>query len=505
MLTNVLQYLERTVLRVPDKLSYASEEMGLTFQELSQQARSVGTRLYRDGIYKKPVVVFMAKGPKTPAAFFGAIYAGNAYVPLDEEMPRHRMELIFETLQPAAIICDESTRAIAEEFDYHGKIYTYEEICEEPEDAAALSLVRAKQLDTDPVYIMFTSGSTGVPKGVVACHRSVIDYIEHLTEIMRFNEGTVFGSQTPLYFDASMKEVYPTIQCGATTYFIPKQLFMFPVKLVEFLNRYRINTICWVVSALTMVSAFRAFEKVKPEFLHTIGFGGEVFPIKQYQIWRAALPHARFVNLYGPTEITGVCTYYEVDREFSLEETLPIGFAFPNTEIILLDENDREPPLGEQGEICVRGTGVTLGYYCNPEKTSEVFVQNPLNKCYPEIIYRTGDLAKYNARGELVFVSRKDFQVKHMGHRIELGEIEAIVDKLDTVRRACCVFDGVKKKIALYYEGDISALELTAYLKEKFPRYMVPSQVKQLDALPLSLNGKIDRKLLKQWYEENKI
>ena len=337
----------------------------------------------------------------------------------------------------------------------------------------------------------------------MACHRSVLDYIEQLCDVLKFSEETVFGNQTPLYFDACLKEVIPTIKYGATTVLIPRQLFMFPVKLVEFLNSHRINTLCWVVSALTMISSFRTFEKVKPEYLHTVAFASEVFPIKQFRLWREALPDARFINLYGPTETTGICCYYEVDREFGLEESMPVGRPFRNTEILLLDENNRIPAQGEQGEICIRGTRLTLGYYCNPEKTAEAFVQNPLNTLYPELIYRTGDLGKYNERGELTFVGRKDFQIKHMGHRIELGEIEVIVNMHEAVSSACCLFDNTKKKIVLYYVGTLSPGDMAAYIKEKLPRYMVPNVIRQLDAMPLTPNGKINRNLLKQWYEEN--
>ena len=504
MQTNILEYLEQIVPVKPDKVAFASEEATLTFRQVYDQARAIGSFLAREGFYKRPVVVFMKKQPRTLAAFFGAIYGGNYYVPLDEEMPRHRIELIFNTLEPGAMICDESTRAMAQEMAYKGAVYTYEEMAACPVDDAALASIRARQLDIDPIYIVFTSGSTGVPKGVMACHRSVLDYVEHLCDVLKFDEDTVFGNQTPLYFDAYLKEVIPTLEYGATTWLIPKQLFMFPIKLVEFLNEHKINTLCWVVSALTMISAFRTFEKVKPAYLRLIAFASEVFPIKQFNLWREALPNARFINLYGPTETTGICCYYEVDREFGLEESLPVGRPFPNTQIILLDEHDREPEQGQQGEICIRGTRLTLGYYCNPEKTAEAFVQNPLNKLYPELIYRTGDIGKFNERGELVFLSRKDFQIKHMGHRIELGEIETIVNMHQGVNTACCIFDGEKKKIVLYYVGDLSTGDLAAFIKGKLPRYMVPNVIKNLDTMPLTPNGKIDRNLLKKWYEENK-
>ncbi len=501
MLTNVLQYLEETLPRVPDKIAFANEEMALTFRQVSEHSRAIASHLHREGFYSKPIIVFMKRQPKTIAAFFGTIYSGNYYVPLDEEMPRHRVELIFKTLDPGAIICDETTRALVEEFDYNGKRYLYDEICTAPVDDEALAVIRDKQLDTDPIYIVFTSGSTGTPKGVIACHRSVIDYIEHLSEVLKFNEDTAFGNQTPLYFDACLKEIYPTLKYGATTYLVPKQLFMFPIKLVEFLNEYKINTVCWVVSALTMISSMRTFDKVKPEYLHTIAFASEVFPIKQFNLWRAALPSARFINLYGPTEVTGICCYYEVDREFSLEESLPVGRPFRNTGIILLDENDKEPAPGEQGEICVRGTCLTLGYYRNPEKTNETFVQNPLNDLYPELIYRTGDIGMYNERGELVFLSRKDYQIKHMGHRVELGEIEANVNMVEGVRQAACIYNAQRGRITLCYTGALTEKELMTALKESLPRYMLPNRTIRLEEMPYTANGKLDRTALKNTHE----
>ena len=500
-MTNILEYLEATVRRCPDKTAFADEQTQLTFAQVYGRARSVATALHKDGCYKKPVVVFMRKQPATLAAFFGAIYAGCYYVPLDDEMPRHRIELIIRTLEPGVLICDETTEPMAKELAYQGKICRYETLCDGEIDEAALTAIRAQQLDIDPIYIVFTSGSTGVPKGVMACHRSVIDYIEQLCDVMKYDENTVFGNQTPLYFDAYLKEVIPTLKYGATTVLIPKQLFMFPIKLVEFLNEYHINTLCWVVSALTMISSFRTFDTVKPEHLHTVAFASEVFPIKQFKRWREALPNARFINLYGPTETTGICCYYEVDREFADDENLPIGRPFRNTQILLLDENNRLAPVGEQGEICVRGTRLTLGYYRNPEKTSEAFVQNPLNDLYPELIYRTGDLGRLNKRGELEFAGRKDYQIKHMGHRIELGEIEVIVNMHPQVRSACCIFDNIKKKIVLYYTGDLALAELTDYIKSKLPRYMIPNVTRQLNNLPLTPNGKIDRNLLKTMYE----
>jgi acyl-CoA synthetase (AMP-forming)/AMP-acid ligase II len=192
--------------------------------------------------------------------------------------------------------------------------------------------------------------------------------------------------------------------------------------------------------------------------------------------------------------------YYEVNREFDLNEIIPIGKPFHNSQILLLDEKNQIAKQGEEGEICIRGTSLTLGYYKNFEKTKEVFVQNPLNNAYPELIYRTGDLGKYNDRGELFFVSRKDNQIKHMGHRIELGEIEIVANQMEAMKSACCIFDNGKKKIVLYYVGDHTTAQVVTYLKEKLPRYMIPNVIEALVEMPLTSNGKIDRVLLREKY-----
>ena len=504
MQINVLEYLEKTVLRVPEKTAYADGTESLTFQQVFEYSRAIGTFLKENGYTREPVVVFMKKHPNTVVAFFGTVYAGNFYVPIDEEMPRHRIALIFENLRPRALICDRETRELVKEFSYQGQIYCYDEMINTTPKEDILHQVRREAIDTDPIYIVFTSGSTGIPKGVVACHRSVIDYIEHLSEVLELDEETIFGNQAPLYFDACLKELYPTLKFGATTYLIPKNLFMFPIKLVEFLNQYQINTICWVVSALTMISGFGVLEKVKPNNLKLIAFGSEVFPIKQFQLWRKALPDTKFINLYGPTEATGMSCYYKVDRDFLPDEGIPIGQPFANTRILLLDQENHLVKQGETGEICITGTPLTLGYYNDWERTEQVFVQNPLNLSYPERIYRTGDLARYNERGELMFVSRKDYQIKHMGHRIELGEIEANVNLLEGILASCCIYSSKKDKIVLYYVGKMEKAEMAAALKEHLPRYMVPNFIEQIKEMPFTPNGKLDRVSLKQRYENRK-
>lgn len=495
-----MEYIEETVRRVPEKPAFADEHDQLTFSQLYHGARAIGSGLAARGIYKEPVLVYMDKSPGAIRAFCGVVYAGCCYVPLDAEMPTRRIELIIENTQARVLICDEAMRDNVGRLGFTGEVLLASELVEGPEDERALEVIRSRAIDTDPVYILFTSGSTGVPKGVVGHHRGVIDYVDQLSDIMGFNEKSVFGNQSPFYFDASMKDIYPTMKCGATTWMIPRQLFMFPIKLVEYMNSHKINTICWVVSALTMISAFGTFDEVVPKYLHTIAFGGEVFPVKQFNLWRDALPEAKFTNLYGPTEITGVCCYYHVNRRFGPDEVIPIGETFPNSEILLIREDGSIAADGEEGEICVRGTCITHGYYNNLKKTAESFVQNPQNTCYPELIYRTGDMGRKNDDGSLVFISRRDYQVKHMGHRIELGEIDANVALVEAVRTCCTIYIKGEEKIVLFYVGDIDKRSLTRELKEKLPRYMLPNAMIALEQLPLTANSKMNRLAMEQIY-----
>lgn len=491
MMRSVTEYLDITAHKLPCKVCYRDEKTAFTFSEVRNKARNIGSFLLNNGLKKEAVAVYMSKTPAELVAFLSVLEAGCFYVPIDDEMPQKRIELIFENLKPRAVICDETTLENAAKLAGDAKVYLYSEIDSFEEDEKALAEVENTRIDTDLAYIMYTSGSTGIPKGVAVNHRSLIDYIESFCDVMRFDEETIFGSQTPFYFDASLKDIYPTLKCGCETVIVPHNLFMFPIKLTDFLNEYRINTLCWVVSALTMISAFGVLDENPPKYLKLVGFGGEVFPIKQYKRWKKALPDVRYINLYGPTETTGVSMYYEVDRDFEKDEAIPLGKAFQNVDIFLLDEDNK---LALEGEICMRGTAVTMGYYNDFERTSSAFVQNPLNDKYPEIIYRTGDIARINDRGEMVFVSRKDFQIKHMGHRVELGEIEADVNSIEGVTSSCAVYLKKKDRIELYYEGGPIEGDMINMLKERLPRYMVPTKAYKLDKLPLTPNGKIDRK-----------
>lgn len=505
MIRNILDYLEATAKRLPEQIAFAGAEGELTFAALEATAKRIGTYLTRFGGRNCPMAVMMQKTPVSVAAFLGCVYSGNFYTPIDVTMPKERVVSILNTLQPKVLLIDEKSRKTAAGLGYAGEIVVLEEILETEIDEPALRKIRLQAIDTDPLYALFTSGSTGVPKGVVISHQSVVNLTEWYTEAFDITEKEIIGNQAPFYFDSSVKDIYAVLKTGAKMEIIPKMLFSFPLKVLQYLEEKQINYIDWVPSALCIVVNTGALDKVRPSALKKIMFCGEAMPTKQFNLWREKYPDAMFANIYGPTETTVDCTYYIIDREFADDEPLPIGYGCRNTDVFILN-GDRLAEVGESGELCVRGRCLALGYYNNPEKTVEAFIQNPLNPYYPEKIYKTGDIAKYNERGEIIFLARKDHQIKHMGHRIELGEIETAVNSIAQITAGVCLYDTETQRILLFYCGgeEVTQAYILKQLREKVPKYMFPNVMLKLEKMPQTLNGKIDRLALKEYYDRDK-
>lgn len=494
---NVLEMLEETTDKYGSKTAFADSEVQVTYSEAVDLAGKIGSALAAGGTARRAVAVLVPKGVRELISFFGVVYSGNFYVPIDTEMPVERMLLIFETLSPVRIIVDETT-CDTDLGRYNALKCRYEELISQEKNQALLHRIRKSAIDTDPVYALFTSGSTGIPKGVIVCHRSIIDYAGWCVATFDLSAETVFGNQTPFYFSMSVLDIYATIRSGAALFVIPKAMFTFPMDLLEFLNEHKINTIYWVPSALCLITKFNMLSAVELPFLQKILFAGEVMPTKHLNLWRKYLPNALYANLFGPTEITDIGIYYIVNREFRDDEPIPIGNACRNVDVFVLDdENQMITEPGIAGELYYRGSYLAHGYYNNWDKTNEAYVQNPLNDAYPEIVYKSGDLVQWNQFGELVYVSRKDFQIKHMGYRIELGEIENAAGAFSGVDRCVAVYDSQKDDIVLFYEGKKCEEEkLWEFMKNRLPVYMVPQKLQKIARLPLNENGKIDRKAL---------
>ncbi len=502
MVKSIIDYLQNAAGRYPEKKAFVDAEQEITYGELEKQAKAVATAiLNRKDCREKPIIVFLDKNVNAIISFMGVACSGNIYVPFDVHAPASRLNLIVDVLKPAFIITDENFKEKAEQLHVEPEqILLLQDLQDTVTDEEKISEVTGNILDTNPVYIICTSGSTGIPKGVVISHRAVIDFTEEASEVMDFSEKEIFANQAPFYFDASVPDIYCTLRNAATLYIVPQEMFRFPVNVLEFIRKNKVNAIYWVPSALILTANLRALGEVDISCLKKVMFCGEVMPTKQLNMWRKHLPDAKYVNYYGPSEATYASTYYVIDREFANDEPLPIGKAAINTGILVLNDKDEPVQEGELGELCIKGSGLACGYYNNPEKTKEVFVQNPLNPAYPEIIYRTGDLVRYNRYGEIEYVCRKDFQIKHMGYRIELGEIETAAMSMEKIKRVCCLYHEKQKQIVLIYEGLVKEEGIREFLKDKVPSYMVPDRYIQEKAIPMNANGKIDRVLLREKY-----
>lgn len=496
MKKTIIEYFENTVKKYPDNIAVADIESSLTYKELSAGAKNIACRIAKENIRRKPIAILLKRGTDLPMAMISVLYSGNFYVVLDFESPMFRIEKILETLSPEMIIYgsefSDSVNGLSENIK---KLNFEEAFAGNSYDEKVIEEIRGDASSTDPAYALFTSGSTGVPKGAILSNLNVISYIHWFTECFGINSNTVFGSQTSLYFSMSVSDFYGSMFTGAAYQIIPKTYFAFPAKLVSFMDERKINTIYWVPSALGIVAKFDLFKYCLPKNLKNVLFAGEVMPVKYLNYWRKYLPDLMYANLFGPTETTDICAYYKVNRDFEETQSLPIGIPCDNCRLFIIDSDGKEISDNSPGELYVAGPFVAQGYYCNKEKTEEVFVQNPLHNNFPEVVYKTGDIVHRNRYGELEYVGRKDFQIKHLGYRIEPSEIETVLNTVKGIDLTVCVYDKESDNLLLAYESSKDmGEELNDAAQNLLPVYMRPAVFRRFDIFPKNANGKIDRK-----------
>lgn len=501
MNNNLAEYLKNTVHDFPNKIAVDDNLATMTFCELNKISNQIAVEVVsKTNDSRQPIAVYLPKNRWSIASFIGIFKSGNFYIPLDTKSPGDRVLKIIETLNSSWIITNFEYKENLINIGYQGKIICIEDVVTislSEGDFSKLEEISNSIIDLDPIYSIFTSGSTGDPKGVLISHRGVIDFIEWAITTYEVTDNAVIGNQVPLYFDMSVLDIYLMVFTGATLHIIPEERFAFPIKLIEYINEKNINFIFWVPSVLNNVSNFDAFSVIKPTSLSKILFGGEAMPNKHLNYWRKNYPNALYSNLYGPTEITVIATYYIVNRAFKDDESLPIGKACKNTQTLIISEDGKLVKKGEMGELHVRGSLLAYGYYNNNEKTKEAFVQNPLHNLYPDIVYKTGDLVYENHLSEIIFVGRKDSQIKHMGYRIELGEIETAILGIEEVGNSCVLYDDNLKRIVAFFKSKKTGVEIKKELINSLPKYMVPTKWINIEQFPLNANGKIDRLELK--------
>ncbi len=498
---SILEYLEITTLTNPTKTAFICEENSITFSELEKKSQIFGAYLTKK-IYKvknKPIGIIADKNIDTLICMLACLYTGNYYVIIDSELPLKRIDSMIQSTDFILLI-NSSNKNIFIGDNYKQTVVNYKNIEFKEimhEYKKLINEVRVECLSIDPMYGIFTSGSTGIPKLVVKSHRSLISFIDSFVDIFDFKSDEVLGNQFPFYFDASTKDIFVCLKCGITTHIIPKILFSFPYQLIEYLQNNKITTIIWVPSALVLVANTKALDgEYDLPLLRKVFFVGEQMPLKQLNYWKRKMQTTRFINLYGSTEVAGNFLFYEYEFLLTDETRLPIGKPFPNVKVFLLNEKNELVKNSQIGEICVTGETLSLGYYNRKDLTRLVFIENPLVP-YREIIYKTGDLAVYDEDNNIIWKSRKDFQIKHMGFRIELSEIEIVVGSISEIEECCCVYDDTNKRIILFYQAKDDLKNIIGKkIRLHLPKYMYPSKYYKLSKMPHNANGKIDRRYL---------
>ena len=500
--TSSVWLLERAAEKFGEDIAFKDAYGQISFKDLREKSRSVASQLIKkaDTGRLRPIMVYLPKSINSIISFMGAMYSGSPYVPMDYNVPVARFAATAENLNPAAVITDKDGRERLTSAGIDVNVLLFDEIIDGEKDNNRIEQILKNSTDLDPAYIMYTSGSTGTPKGVTISHRAVLDYTKWLTDTFEIEKVSIIGMQSAFHFVNSVFDMFAALYIGCTTVIIPEVLFMYPQKLFDFMQEEKISIIFWVPTVMISVANSGILEEKKLDALKLILFAGEVMPIKQLNQWIQSYPQCKFVNMYGPTEATDIVLYYVVDRKFEPSETLPIGIPCANMKAVILNERNEQCKKGEQGELCISGSGIALGYWNSPEITAKAFIQNPLNTKYYEKLYRTGDLVYEAEDGNIMFLGRADSQIKLRGNRIELGDIEAAAAAVDGVKNACAMFNAEAEEIILFLETDENIIQrkFNMELKKYIPAYMVPQKIISMPDFPHTPSGKIDRQKLKK-------
>jgi D-alanine--poly(phosphoribitol) ligase subunit 1 len=498
MITLVQEWFSRAAARHPDKPAVSCQDDVRTFGEVEAFTNGLARELIRRGVNRQSFVpFFMRKSVRSVEAILGVLKADCAYVPLDASSPAQRLESVLEATSASIVIVDGESRTVLERLIPEERRPQLLDITAfEPSDTSPLTY---QNLSIDIAYVLFTSGSTGVPKGVMIPHRAIVDYIDWCVDTYGLTGDDVISNHAPLYFDNSTFDLYTAFHAGATLHLVHEELNAVIPLLVKWIRDRGITTFFCVPSVMRMLLRSRRLKPDSfPRLRHVIA-AGEVLPPDVVAAWMELYPHIQFTNMYGPTEITVDCSYHVIRQKPEPGTPIPIGRARRNMELFVRTEDGtlaQQP--GAEGELLVRGTSVAYGYLGARELTTKAFIQNPEHDIFPDRLYCTGDLVRMEDGGVLHFLGRADHQVKLLGYRIELGEVEASLLALDEVQEAVVVFKHSEPQeigALVVFSEDADAHAVLEALKGRLPAYMVPTTIAGHEGrLPSTPNGKYDRK-----------
>ncbi|MDZ7364010.1 MAG: amino acid adenylation domain-containing protein [candidate division KSB1 bacterium] len=515
------QLLMETAPRYPEKAAVVFQNDALSYAALDELSNRLAHALKMSGVQRGDRVgIYLNKTIPAIISIFGILKADAVYVPLDPYAPVKRLSYIIKNCGIQCLLSAAyKMEAVAQMLDGESplrrviltdvvpfsaapaglEVMPWEKVMRAPGTAPEL-----KSIETDLAYILYTSGSTGDPKGVMISHLNAFTFINWAHGMIKVQPEDRVSNHAPLHFDLSIFDIFAAIKAGATLCLVPAETAKFPVKLAEWISQQRISVWYSVPSAWVHMLNHGQMEKVDFSKLRAIIFAGEVFPTKHLRCLMEKIPQADYFNWYGPTE-TNVITCYQV-KSLAPDQNapVPIGKACANMEVFALDDEGRlVVDAGVEGELYGRGAGVAQGYWGDPAKTGKLFLRNPLQPHYDDRVYRTGDLVKLDAEGNYLYLGRRDHQVKVQGYRIELGEIETALLSHPEVEEAAVVAlqnaeqtTFLKAFVVPRNGRELSVIDLKRHCSKHVPKYMIPEMVEIRQTLPKTSTGKTDKKLL---------
>ena len=506
MIHLVQDYFSDSAASFPQKKAIHCGEQAVTYRWADEYSNSVANELRANETQRGQFVpFFMHKGINSILSILSILKADCAYVPIDTGSPGNRAEAILAATKAQIVIVDKTSKRDFEQLipqERRPRLFVIDE-----HEVSNVERPVYENLSIDIAYVLFTSGSTGVPKGVMIPHKAIFDYIDWCVDEYGLTDKDVIANHAPLYFDNSTFDLYTSFKTGAELHLVDDAVNSMLPSLVRWLKNRNITTFFCVPSVLAMLARSRRLKEDSFPNLRHIICAGEVLHPDTLRFWMKMYPAIQFTNMYGPTEITVDCSWHVMEQPPEDDcRSIPIGKARKNMELFVrLENGELSQEAGARGELLVRGTSVAYGYLGNESKTNQVFIQNPKNLVFHDPLYCTGDRVEIGQNGDFSFLGRIDDQIKYLGHRIELGEIESALTSIDGVEEGIVVYNDAEQPedceigALIKRRGNLSLAEVQIRLRDLVPAYMIPTRLSEAnEAFPRTANGKYDRNTIKK-------
>ncbi len=526
-MSNLLHnFLTDSSRKYPEKVAISYKEENISYHDLELLSNQLSASLSNKGVrLGGRVGIYIDKSIESVIAIFSILKTGACYVPLDPLAPVERQAVIINDCSLKYLITSSKKLSQIKQILEHTSILKYVFLIDIPrqewkERVSGIKIIfkdeifllhnsvseqpRKKQIDSNLAYILYTSGSTGQPKGVTISHKAAIAFMNWAYKTFHVQSNDIVSSHAPLHFDLSIFDIFVSIQTGATICIVPQGLSSFPKSLVEFIANRKISTWYSVPSILTQLVLYGGLEERNLSHLRQILFAGEVFPTKYLRKLMELIPHARYYNLYGPTE-TNVITYFHVSKPLKGEKPIPVGIPCDGVRVFIVNESGVAVNEGEIGELYVDCPTIMDGYWNDPKKSESVLFRNVFIPSAEETVYKTGDLVSLNKDGNLEYHGRYDAMIKSRGYRIELGEVESAILAHPGIKEVAVIAvpdDKIGNRISAVIVTktgeEISPKDIISFCSKKLPHYMIPESISFVDSIPRTSTGKIDRKKIEK-------